>query len=104
MTWWQDGTVVTLLAVIISSIGMLYLAHTDPKRRRAHRLASAERTTAQVAMVTALVFSPLIWMLAIEHYGALCMWLAAITVVGWLIAWKRPKHQVRQPSRSHPET
>lgn len=96
MAWWQNGTMVALLAIAISSIGLMYLTHTDPKRRRAHRMPTSNRSTIAVVLAMLMVCSPLIWVLAIEHYGALCMWLAGITVIGWLMAWKRPRHANHQ--------
>lgn len=81
---------VTLLALVASMMFLLYLRHTDPKRRRVFGLANwGTRRYAKQAWI--LCLSPGLILLLTQFYAAFIMWFAAFSLVGWLMALPKPK-------------
>ena len=78
----------TLSAVAVSLSGLVYLAASDPKRRRAFKLPPRERRLALPTWILVLV--PGAALLAANQSAAFVMWLGATTVVGWLVAARAP--------------
>ena len=81
-------TTLTLAAVAVSLAGLVYLAATDPKRRRAFNLPPCSRRLALFAWI--VVFAPGAALLAAEQTAAFVIWLGAGTIAGWLVAAKAP--------------
>ena len=78
------NTFLTLLAIAVSMAALLWLSHTDPKRRSAFRLppftgARHVRLAWAVALLPGLVVIPL------GGGPGFVLWLGALTVVGWAL-------------------
>jgi hypothetical protein len=78
----------TLAAVLVSLAGLGYLAAFDPKRRRVFRLPPRARRWAVPAWL--LVLAPGAALLWAGDGAAFVVWLGAATVLGWLMASRRP--------------
>ena len=81
-------TILTLLAVGASLLGLAYLTASDPKRRRAFRLPPRSRRFLWPAC--GLVFAPGLTLLIAGEGAAFVMWLGAVSLAGWLIAARAP--------------
>ncbi|MEM0922425.1 MAG: hypothetical protein AAGF44_01055 [Pseudomonadota bacterium] len=81
----------TILALILSGIGLAYLAVTDPKRRRAFAQPVLERRRWKL-VARLLVFLPGFGLAFLGDVAAVIIWLGAITVLGWGIAALSPLH------------
>lgn len=92
---------IAILAIAVSLIGIIQLCATDPKRLRAHRKASQDRTTLdarQIGRVPGrdrsgerrrlaifLLIGPALLQLQALQFGAFLLWLGALPVLAWLI-------------------
>ncbi len=75
----------SILALVISSAGVLYLASTNAKRLRAfNRQVPDARRWALVARIA--IFAPGILLITGGFTAAFVIWMGAITVLGWGIA------------------
>lgn len=84
---------ITFFAILLSSVCLLYLRNTDPKRHSAHRLpAPTHRRHTLLAWL--LCLSPSLFLLMFEYYAPLILWFSALTILGWLIALPKPKKRV----------
>lgn len=82
--------VFTILALAVSLAAMCYLRHSDPKRRRAHRLpAWQQKRYPSLGWILSIV--PGLVLLLLKAYAAFIMWFAAYSLLGWLIALPKPK-------------
>lgn len=74
-----------LLLIALSLSGLGYLARTDPKRRRVHRLppVSRRRFLWPARLAT---FAPGALLIAIGHWSGLMIWAGAVTTLGWVLA------------------
>lgn len=79
----------TLLASFISITGMLYLRHVNTKRRRVFKL-SESTVPARPVLGWLGVLAPLFILIITGDMAALIVWLAIITLAGWLIAFQKP--------------
>lgn len=77
----------SLLALAISVAGLVYLTATDPKRRRSFRLSARPRF-AIVGWIVAI--APGAALLVAGETAAFLIWIAAATIVGWLLAARPP--------------
>lgn len=79
-------TVVAFWATGLSLVGLVLLALSDPKRARLNRrsqwLGRGARRT-----VSALVCLPGLILLAQGFYAAVLLWLGALLLGGWGLAW-----------------
>lgn len=81
-------TILTLAAIAVSLAGLVYLAGTDAKRRRAFNLPSRSCRFAWLAWI--FVFAPGVALLAAAQAAAFVMWLGVVTIAGWLVAARAP--------------
>lgn len=83
------STVATLLALTVSLVSLLYLRHVDAKRRRAFHLPvwGTKRYSTQAWVLCLL---PGLVLLGMAMYAAFIMWFAAFSLVGWIVALKKP--------------
>ena len=88
-------TLVTLTAVVMTLLGLVYLTITDPKRRRAFKLGPRDRGFAIPAYC--LVFGPGPALLIAGEGAAFVIWFGVVTVAGWLLAARTPAATRRWP-------
>ena len=93
-------TLITLAAVIMTLLGLIYLTITDPKRRRAFKLGPRDRDFAIPAYF--LVFGPGPALLIASEGAAFVIWLGVVTVAGWLLAARTPAVTRRRPTGQGP--
>ena len=74
-------------AVSLAAVG--YLAATDPKRRRAFRLAPVSRRHGRLGWTAVLVPGAVVAWLG--GGGGFLVWFGTVTVVGWGLAAVRPE-------------
>lgn len=68
--------------IVLSLLGLGYLAATDPKRRRIFGQSKLEgRLMAWPARVAA--FAPGMYLTVIGHWSGLTIWAGAVTTIGW---------------------
>ncbi|MEM8553497.1 MAG: hypothetical protein AAGF71_01590 [Pseudomonadota bacterium] len=82
------GTILTA-SIVLSLVGLVYLASTDPKRRRAHGQSPVNRRLF-LWPARLFVFGPGIVLIAIAHWSGLAIWAGAVTVLGWIMAAVSP--------------
>lgn len=79
-------TLAAVLATAFSLIGLILLALSDPKRARLNRrpqwLGRGARRT-----VLALICLPGMILLAKSFYASVLLWLGALLIGGWGLAW-----------------
>lgn len=80
----------TTALILTSLVGLAYIAWTDPKRRRTHKLPLVERRLL-LWPARAAVFAPGIFLVLISHWSGLAIWAGAITTLGWTMAAITPK-------------
>ena len=80
-----------ILAAILTSLsGLVYLAWTDPKRRRTHDLPKiARRPFVWPARIA--TFGPGVYLTIIGHWSGLAIWAGAVTTLGWIMAAITPE-------------
>lgn len=83
------SVIATFLALALSLIGLIFLCIHSPKRRRVYDLPKRPKTSLTWLMAI-LVFIPIPLLVYFGQNSALVMWLAAMPLVGWLVALKRP--------------
>ncbi|WP_116367028.1 hypothetical protein [Parahaliea mediterranea] len=78
-------------ACLLSSLGFAWLAAVNPKRRRVYGLArpAAPAPWQKLAMAL-LVLAPGVLLLLCGQVAGFVLWLGAITVIGWVVALRRP--------------
>lgn len=86
----MNNMTMTLLALAVSCIAMLYLRNTDSKRRRSHRMPSWDKPR-YTSLAWTISFIPGVVLLTIDATAAFIMWLAAFSLIGWLIALPKPQ-------------
>lgn len=74
-----------LCALLVSLAGFVYLAVTDPKRRRVSKTARPLSVPRVASLGWLCVVLPGIPLLALGEISAFVSWLGAITVGGWLL-------------------
>lgn len=86
---------ISLLTFLLSSSLSLaliwFLRASDPKLARTAKLNRMELSQVMRATLGAGVILPGAILLAIGHVGVFFSWFGTLTVIGWLIALKRPK-------------
>lgn len=85
----MNNIAITLLALGVSFLAMLYLRNTDPKRRRSHRLPTLSKKRYQ-RLGWILSLTPGLVLLLLHVYPAFIMWFAAFSLIGWFIALPKP--------------
>jgi hypothetical protein len=93
------STIFTLSALAISALFIAYLSVSDPKRRRVYGLANwgTKRYTKEAWCMSLL---PGFILITLQSYAAFIMWMAAMSLVGWLIALPKPVAASRQHHES----
>ena len=81
---------VTLGALAVSLAALSWLATTDAKRRRVFSLEPVERDLWQVWCALILVSVPGVLLLVAGNGAAFTVWIAAVTVLGWVLAAVTP--------------
>ncbi len=80
-----------LAACCLSGAGLAWLAAINPKRRRVYGLPRrVGRGAWQAWGAASLVLLPGLALPALGQVAAFVLWLGAVTVMGWLIALRRP--------------
>ena len=83
---------ITLIALSLSLLCLLYLRKSDPKLRRVYRLTQwGKKRYANTAWF--LCFLPGVVLLSVTQYSAFIMWFAALSLVGWALAIMKPTQQ-----------
>lgn len=82
----------TLTALIVSLLCLLYLRKSDPKRRRVYRLGVWDKKRYE-STAWILCFLPGFTLLFIAEYSAFILWFAALSLLGWAVAIKKPTLQ-----------
>ena len=73
---------IAVLCTLVSALGILGLAASDPKRRRGTgRLPRHARTG-----LTLLTLAPGVWLAATVQGVAFLIWIGASAVLGWTVA------------------
>ena len=80
-----------IVAAILTSLsGLVYLAWTDPKRRRTHDLPKiARRPFFWPASIA--TFGPGVYLTIIGHWSGLAIWAGTVTTLGWIMAAITPE-------------
>lgn len=86
----MSNELVTLAALCLSLLCLIYLRNTDPKRRRVYRL-NALTGSRLSALGWLLCLIPGVVLFYLEFYGPFIMWFAALSVIGWLVSLPKPK-------------
>lgn len=86
-----------LLAGCLSLVLVWLLRASDPKLARAAKLNRMKLTPMMRATLAVGVFLPGAILLGIGHVGVFFNWLGTLTVIGWLIAVKRPRSAAPLP-------
>lgn len=81
---------VIFAAILLSLGGLVYLAWTDPKRRRTHDLPKIERRPV-VWPARIATFGPGVYLTVIGHWSGLAIWAGAVTTLGWIMAAITPE-------------
>ena len=81
----------TLAALAVSLGALIFVRAHDPKRRRVLGLA-AGTAPSYSGLGWAVAFFPGVALLAIGNPAAFILWIAALTVLGWLMA----RHTVKR--------
>ncbi|MEM6912672.1 MAG: hypothetical protein AAF511_01700 [Pseudomonadota bacterium] len=79
-----------IFASLLSSAAIGYLLVTDPKRARVFKQKLSIRLPRKPRVAWAIAFAPAIFLLAGGQTSAFLSWFGTMTVIGWLIALKRP--------------
>jgi hypothetical protein len=82
-------TLTVIAGLCISTAVLVYLAHTDPKRRRVFGRPSYERPR-RVWSSLFILSVPGIWLLMSVNGAGFTIWLGGLTVVGWGVAATNP--------------
>ena len=73
---------IAVLCTLVSALGILGLAASDPKRRRGKgRLPRYARTG-----LTLLTLAPGVWLAATVQGVAFLIWIGASAILGWTVA------------------
>lgn len=75
--------------ILLSLVGLGYLAWADPKRRRTFRQPRLDRRRL-LWPARAAVFAPGLLLIALAHWSGLAIWAGAVTVLGWIMAAVSP--------------
>ena len=79
-------SVITVLALAVSSALIFLLCIGDPKRRRTMRIKDGEQSRAMRWLLSAAICLPGLWLALIGDSAAFLIWLGGCCVVGWLVA------------------
>ncbi|MEM9168355.1 MAG: hypothetical protein AAGC56_01775 [Pseudomonadota bacterium] len=80
-----------LAALAVSAAALWYLQRIDPKRARVFNRGAQGETPSRPRLAWGVGLAPGLILPALGELSAFLTWLGAITVVGWLIALKRPR-------------
>ncbi|MEM7058159.1 MAG: hypothetical protein AAF557_11260 [Pseudomonadota bacterium] len=79
MTFW-----ISIAAIAISMVGLTHLAFTNPKRRRT--LSQEQVQLRRIVPARCAVWIPGIVLAVLGEAAAFVIWIAALTVLGWVLA------------------
>ncbi|MEM9617952.1 MAG: hypothetical protein AAF936_08335 [Pseudomonadota bacterium] len=80
----------TVAAIAVSTLAVLWLRRIDPKRTRVlNKSATGEPSKPMRLLGWALALLPMAALIALGNIAAFIIWLAAMTVIGWLLARQR---------------
>ncbi|MEM0928731.1 MAG: hypothetical protein AAGI89_05505 [Pseudomonadota bacterium] len=79
-----------ICATLLSAAAIAYLLLTDPKRARVFKQKSIVSLPRKPRLAWVIVFSPAAVLLVAGQTSAFLAWFGTMTVVGWLMAMKRP--------------
>jgi hypothetical protein len=85
----MNTVILTLLALTISGLSLVYLRASDPKLRRVYGLLRWG-TKRYVNAALFVCFLPGLVLILLANFSAFIMWFAALSLVGWGIALKKP--------------
>ncbi|MEM1051525.1 MAG: hypothetical protein AAGI28_05450 [Pseudomonadota bacterium] len=80
----------TIVATVISTVAIWLASQRNPKRRRSaglKKIATAPLVKWGLLLVS---ITPGVALVALGNTSGFICWFAAITVIGWLVAVKRP--------------
>ena len=81
-----------LCALLVSLMGLGYLALTDPKRRRIAHVPKQSPVVRIASLGWSVVALPGAVLLLLGEVSAFVCWLGAITVAGWLLVVAAFRH------------
>ena len=88
---------ISLISFVLASgfsLAIIWILRaSDPKLARAAKVSRLDLSSPIRTALAVSVFLPGAVLLAIPQVGVFFSWFGTITVVGWLIALKRPKAQ-----------
>lgn len=87
--------IATLVSLLISGVALVFLNHTDAKRRRAYKLPAWDKPN-QRKWAWWIVCLPLPILVMTEQWSALVMWATAISLIGWGLAVRKPSKTTLQ--------
>ena len=79
----MSAALLGLACALASTIGLAWLAATDPKRQRGHEALPARRGR---LLAAALAFVPGLWLAGTGRGVAFLIWIGAAAVLGWAVA------------------
>lgn len=79
----MSAALIAATGTLVSALGVLGLAASDPKRLRRH--GRVRRRLARTAFAL-LTFAPGVWLVATAQGVAFLLWIGASAVLGWAIA------------------
>jgi hypothetical protein len=85
----MNTVILTLLALSISGLSLVYLRASDPKLRRVYGLAGWG-TKRHVNAALVVCFLPGLALILLANFSAFIMWFVALSLVGWGVAVKKP--------------
>lgn len=85
----MNTVILTLLALSVSGLSLVYLRASDPKLRRVYGLPGWG-TKRYVNSALFVCFLPGLALLVLPNFSAFIMWFAALSLVGWGVALKKP--------------
>ncbi|MEM9369650.1 MAG: hypothetical protein AAGA26_00705 [Pseudomonadota bacterium] len=80
----------SIFALIVSGTGVVYLAVTNAKRRRAFGQVAVAQRWRLLARIA--VWLPGIAAILVQDWALFTLWAGGITVLGWVIAATSPHH------------
>lgn len=89
MNFFATTGVIALLSIAVSTLGLALLTHSNEKRRRVYDLHDYSKLHLRKVFAL-LVCAPLPFLLFFGRWPALIMWLMAICLIGWWLAWRKP--------------
>lgn len=82
--------IITLSSIILSSVFLNVLVIHDPKRRRAHQLPALPNNQNHQRLWWSFILLPGLLLIIVQWYAAFILWLAGISIIGWVIALLPP--------------